>query len=175
MIAHPEQNIVHLGLKEGMQVADLGSGTGAYVKAARKRVGHTGTVYAVEVQKGLVKKLEDEMKESGISNVQCIWGDIEKEGGTNIASGTLDAAILANVLFQVQDKLGLIDEAKRILKKGGKVLLVDWKESSPTGPGLHHVVPLTKAEELFHMRGFTSVETISENEYQYGIIFTRNE
>jgi ubiquinone/menaquinone biosynthesis C-methylase UbiE len=74
MFANPEQNIAQLGLREGMRVADLGSGTGFYVKIASQRVGHTGKVYAIEVQKDLIKKLESELKEKGITNVDCIWG-----------------------------------------------------------------------------------------------------
>lgn len=173
MFANPEQNIASLSLKEGMRVADLGAGTGFYSMEASRRVGHTGKVYAVEVQKNMVKKLESELKEKGIKNVDCIWGDIEKSGGTKIADESLDAVILSNILFQVSDKLGLIDETKRIIKKGGKVLLVDWTESfGGMGPAPHHVVTKKSATELFSKRGFKILENISASDHHYGIIFT---
>lgn len=173
MFSNPEQNIASLSLQEGMRVADLGAGTGFYSIAASKRVGHTGKVYAVEVQKEMVKKLESELKEKGIKNVDCIWGDIEKSGGTKIADESIDAVVLSNILFQVSDKLGLIDEAKRILKKGGKVLLIDWMESyGGMGPAPHHVVTEKVAQELFHKRGFKTLENISSSDHHYGIIFT---
>ena len=41
MFTNPEQNILHLGLIEGMRVADFGAGTGFYSKAASARVGYT--------------------------------------------------------------------------------------------------------------------------------------
>ena len=112
MFTKPEQNILHLGLKEGMRVADFGAGTGFYSRAASERVGYTGKVYAIEVQKDLVKKLESEVKHWGLSNVDCIWGDIERRGGTKISDQSMDAVIVSNVLFQAEDKLGLIDEAR---------------------------------------------------------------
>lgn len=173
MFTNPEQNILHLGLTEGMRVADFGAGTGFYSKAVSARVGYTGKVYAIEVQKDLVKKLESEIKHWGISNIECIWGDIETRGGTKISDHSMDAVIMSNVLFQVEDKLGLIDEAKRVLKKGGKVLLIDWSGSfGGMGPTSESVVTEQMAKELFEKRGFKFTESISTSIHHYGIIFT---
>jgi len=172
MFSNPKQNVLKLGLREGMRVADLGAGTGAYSIAAGECVGHTGHVFAVEVQKELVKKLESEIKEALVSNVECIWGDIEKKNGTKIADSSMDAVIISNVLFQSEDKLGLIDEAKRILKKGGKVLFIDWKESfGGIGPSSLNVVAEDVAIDLFIKRGFKLLEKITTSEHHYGIIF----
>ncbi len=173
MFVKPEENVASLMLMEGMKVADLGAGTGFYTRAASTRVGNTGKVYAIEVQKDMVKKLESDLKEWGIKNVECIWGDIETVGGTKIADQSMDAVIISNVLFQAGDKLGLIDEAKRILKKGGKILVVDWKDSyEGLGPAPHHVVKEEVATELFSKRGFKLLEKISAPYHHYGIIFT---
>lgn len=172
MFTNPEQNILHLGLTEGMRVADFGAGTGFYSKAASARVGYSGKVYAIEVQKDLVKKLESDLKHWGISNVECIWGDIERRGGTKISDRSMDVVIVSNVLFQAEDKLGLIDEAKRVLKKGGKVLLIDWSGSfGSMGPTPEHVVTQDMAKELFEKRGFKFEENISASKHHYGIIF----
>lgn len=176
MFSNPEKNIAQLTLSEGMQVADFGAGSGFYVSALSKRVGPSGHVYAVEVQKDMLKKIESELKETHIKNVDCIWGDIEKVGGTKIKDNSLDAVVISNVLFQVEDKLGVIDEAKRILKSDGKVLLVDWQESfGGMGPAPHHVVTEERAVELFTKRGFRKSSTISVPDHHYGIIFTTNE
>jgi len=172
MFSNPEQNVAQLGLKEGMRVADFGSGTGMYSLSAGKRVGHTGHVYAIEVQKDLVKKLESEIKEWGIKNVECIWGDIEKTHGTKIADHSMDAVIIANVLFQAEDKLGLIDEARRVLKKGGKILFVDWLSSfRGMGPQPEHVIEPKVATDLFSKRKLKFIEKITTSPHHYGIIF----
>ena len=173
MFSNPEQNILKLELREGMRVADLGAGTGAYSIAAGKRVGNTGHVYAIEVQKGLVKKLESEIKESGVINVECIWGDIEKKHGTKMADHSMDALIISNVLFQSEDKIGIIDEAKRILKKGGRILFIDWIANlGCIGPSSLNVLGEEVAIDLFTKRGFKFLEKIITSEHHYGIIFT---
>ena len=172
MFVKPEQNVASLMLMEGMHVADLGAGTGFYTKALSSRVGENGLVYAVEVRKDMVKKLESELKELDIKNVHCVWGDIEVKGGTKIKDESMDAVVISNVLFQANDKLGLIDESRRILKKGGKLLVVDWKDSyEGMGPAPHHVVTEKSALELFSKRGFKLLETISAPYHHYGIIF----
>ncbi|MEA3398993.1 MAG: methyltransferase domain-containing protein [Patescibacteria group bacterium] len=172
MFSNPEKNVAQLGLKEGMKVADLGAGSGFYAKAAAKGVGHTGKVYAIEVQKELVTKLEEELKKWGTSNIECVWGDIERKGATKLADKTVDAVILSNVLFQVEDKLGLLDEVKRIIKPEGQILLVDWIESfGGMGPTENNIISKKEAESLFIKRGFKKEKDITAGPHHYGIIF----
>jgi ubiquinone/menaquinone biosynthesis C-methylase UbiE len=173
MFSNPEQNVAQLGIREGMSVADFGAGTGAYSKACSYKAGYSGKVYAIEVQKDLVKKLESDLKTWGISNVTCIWGDIEKINGTKLANNTMDVVIASNILFQTEDKFGLINEIKRVLKKNGRVLIIDWNESfGGMGPKFDHVVSESMAKDLFSKQGFKFVEKITAGAHHYGIIFT---
>ncbi len=172
MFINPEYTISQLCLKEGMRVADFGAGSGAYSKLASIKVGNTGKVYAIEVQRGLVTKLESEIKKWGFSNIDCLWADIEKKGGTKLADKSVDAIIISNVLFQAEDRLGLIDEAKRILKDDGRVLLIDWSDSfSGMGPSPDLLITEEVARDLFKKRGFKVMENISTSVHHYGIIF----
>jgi ubiquinone/menaquinone biosynthesis C-methylase UbiE len=145
-----------------MKIADFGAGSGHLALACSPHVGHTGHVYAIEVQKELVLRLESELKSKSVRNVSCIWGDIEKSGGSKLASASVDVVIISNVLFQAEDKIGVVDEAKRVLKKRGRVLVIEQntRELSPK-----------RVEELFTKRGFTFVENIMPSEKSYGIIF----
>jgi ubiquinone/menaquinone biosynthesis C-methylase UbiE len=171
MFINPEKCVARLGLKEGMKVVDLGAGFGIYSKLSSSRVGHTGKVFAVEVQKEFVKKLEADVKEWNIKNIDCIWGDIEKKHGTKIADGFADAVIVSNVFFQVEDKLGLIDEARRIMKHGGNLLFIDWNSTSPLAPNASKSFNSKKVRELFESRGFKFIEDVVAGVHHYGIIF----
>lgn len=171
MFSNPEQNVAQLDLRDGMRVADFGAGTGFYSRAASKRVGNSGKVYAIEIQKDFVKKLEDDLKNWHISNVECIWGDIESLGGTKLADSSMDLIIISNILFQVEDKFGLIDEVKRVLKPNGQVLLVDWSDSfSGMGPDINNIIKKDKAIELFNKRGLKFLKDIIVGDHHYGII-----
>ncbi len=172
MFSNPEQNVAKLFLKEGMRVADFGAGSGFYTKALVNHVGYTGKVYVVEIQKDLLGRVKNELCDAGVSNVECIVGDIEKKGGTKIADKTMDAVVASNVLFQVEDRVGFVDEIKRVLKDKGKVLLIDWQDSPDKDIATpKRAIPKSDAEKLFISRGFKVLENVSAGDHHYGIIF----
>ncbi len=167
-----EQSIAQLDLKEGMKVAEFGSGMGFYTRVLSTKVGVTGKVYAIEIQKELLNKLENELNHLNISNVEFLWADAEVKGGSMIADGSMDAVVMANVLFQAEDKVGMIDEAKRILKRTGKLLLIDHANNF-SGIGSSSSIVLTEesSRELFEKRGFKFDKKIPADMFRFGAIF----
>ncbi len=174
MFSDPAKNIEALELTRNLVVADLGSGTGFYTIAAAKKIkGGEGRVYSVEVQRELLQHIEELAKKEGLNNIDYIWGNIEKRGGTKIHDKQIDVVIASNVLFQVEDKKGFVDEVKRILKPGGRVLLIEWSESfSGMGPAPAHVINAGAAQTLFEDASFKKTKTIEAGAHHYGIIFT---
>ena len=61
MFTKPEKNILQFGLTDGMRVADLGCGNGFYTRVAGEIVGYSGKVYAIDIQKEVIKKLEGDI------------------------------------------------------------------------------------------------------------------
>src|SRR3989304_6670235 len=129
MFTNPVKNLKALGLRENDIVADLGAGTGFYAVAAGRMVPQ-GKVYAVDVQKDFLMTIKSKAREANLPNVETLWGDVEKLGGTKIGDEVVDVVIASNILFQVENQERFLEEAKRILKPGGRVLLVDWSDSS---------------------------------------------
>ncbi len=169
---NPEKNINELGVHDGMTVVDLGAGTGTYTMLLAERVGESGRVYAVEVQKDFLTNIKDSATERGFKNVEVLWGDIERPFGTKIKDGIADAVVVSNVLFQAEDKAGLIREAKRILKIGGKLLLVDWRDSfNSLGPVKDAVVPSHIAREMCEREGFALKKEFDAGEHHYAFVF----
>lgn len=173
MFSDPLANLRQLGLTENMIVADLGAGAGFYSVAAGSLVPH-GKVYAVEVQRELIPTITKKVRESHLTNVECLWGNIEKLHGTKIRDSLADATIISNVLFQVEDRDGFLEEVKRILKPGGRVLLVDWSDtSSSLGPTFKTVIPKADARGMFEGKGFTWERDINPGDHHYGMIFRK--
>lgn len=170
MFADPIKNLKQFGLGEGMIVADLGAGTGFYTIPAGELVPN-GKVYAVEVVKDYVTTIKNKAKELKLNNIECFWGDIEKVGGTKLKNGIIDAVIASNILFQVEDKMGFIAEIKRILKPGGKVLLIDWEDGvSPLGPKKEKIVPKEKVLMMFEKFEISLSREIDAGNHHYGMI-----
>lgn len=169
--AQPSENIHVLALAPGSRVADFGAGSGAYTLALAEVVGHDGKVYAVEVQKELAEKLAAQAIERGLSNIETIWGDIDRVGGSKIVENSLDAVVISNVLFQSEDKTSLAKEALRVLKSGGKALIIDWSASySGMGPSSAEVVTVTQGKALFIEAGFVFITEFSAGSQHWGIV-----
>lgn len=164
-----------VGIREGMKVADLGCGTiGHYVFPAARMVGPHGTVYAVDIQKSVLDGLRGRMDVVGVSNVEFVWGDIERPRGVGIADGTLDVVLVVNNFFVARDRTGLGREALRLLKSCGTLAVIDWKPSrSPLGPPPESRVSSEEAERMMEQVGFRFVRTFAPGEYHYGLIFEK--
>ena len=171
MFSDPASNLAKIGLKEGMRVVDLGAGSGFYTFESAKRVGGSGRVYAVDVQKDLLERLHSVGANQGLRNIEIIWGNAEKIGGTKLREAIADRVIASNVLFQIEKPDDFALEIKRLLKPGGKVLVVDWSEVSPLSP--KSLFSSTKAQTLFEKSGFKLDQSFNAGDHHYGLIFTR--
>jgi ubiquinone/menaquinone biosynthesis C-methylase UbiE len=170
----PQKIIDSFGISEGLSVADLGAGTGFYTLAAARAVGGNGKVYAVDIQQDLLTRLKNTAHTEKLHNIEVIHGDIEHVSGTRIREATVDVVIAANVMFQLENKEGLVDEAKRILKSSGRVLLVDWSDSfGGLGPKDDMVFTQQDAKALFEKKGFNFVSGVVAGDHHYGLIFRK--
>ncbi|MGB8815709.1 MAG: methyltransferase domain-containing protein [Minisyncoccia bacterium] len=174
MFSDPQDNIRQFSLNRGDSVADFGAGSGFYTLAISDAVGSSGKVYAIDVQKDLLLKIKNLTNAQHKSNVDVLWADIEHVGGTKLRSMSLDAVIAANVFFQFENKENPCLEIKRILKKNGRVLVIDWMSSfGNTGPHPDAVFDADKAKQLFFQHGFEYDRDISAGAQHYGVIFRK--
>jgi ubiquinone/menaquinone biosynthesis C-methylase UbiE len=165
----PEYLLEHLALRTGATVADIGAGSGAYVALLAKKVGEEGRVYAIDIHKEALDTTKKTLDTLGYMNVEIIWADIEE--GLFLDSYSLDAVVLSNTLFMLEDKLRALQEIKRVLIPHGLVLVVDWSQShGGIGPHKDHVVPEGEAENLFIKSGFGIVERLPAGNFHYAFL-----
>jgi ubiquinone/menaquinone biosynthesis C-methylase UbiE len=173
MFADPVKILKDFGIGDSMIIVDLGAGSGFYSLPAA-RTAHNGKVYAVEVQRDFVVTLKDKAKLEGLKNVECLWGNIEKRGGTQIAENIADVVIISNVLFLANNKKHLLEEAYRILKSGGRVLFIDWSDTTtPFGPKGERLIKPDLARKMFEAEKFSFDRGIEAGEHHYGMIFRK--
>jgi ubiquinone/menaquinone biosynthesis C-methylase UbiE len=169
----PKSNVLQMGLREGMKVADVGVGSGHYTLSAAHIVGNSGRVYAIDILEDMLKHVEDAAHRAHLRNIETVWGNVEKPGGTKLRQHAVDAVILSNTLFQLEHKEAAIAEIKRILVPGGKLLVIDWAGAyGGMGPSPSHVVSEHVAEELFINGGFHKVKDFRAGNHHYAILFT---
>ncbi|MCI0565719.1 methyltransferase domain-containing protein [bacterium] len=175
MFVNPSQVIADLGLAGTEHVADFGAGSGAFALSAAKVLQQgDGRVYAVDIQKDLLLRLINMAKIQKLSNVEIIHGDIEHVGGTKLGAESMDAVIISNTLFQIENKKEAATEAFRVLKKGGRALVIEWLESfGGLGPPPEAVAAQKDIRLVFLDAGFTHERDIPAGQYHYGDIFRK--
>jgi len=139
--SNPKRNCSYLGITPGMIAVDAGAGAGYYTQALAELVGEAGHVYALEIQKELVKRLQSDMQRAGLNNVTTLWSDLDALDGIALNDGIADVVVIANTLFQLEEPHVFFAQAHRLLKKGGKLLVIDWLDSySAMGPHVDLIV-----------------------------------
>lgn len=164
-----------LNIEEKNVVAELGCGNfGFFVWPMAKRVGKHGIVYAVDIIKSILRQIQSQATKDNMPQVKTVWSNLEIFKATNIETNSLDNALLINVLHQSGKRTEIIREAIRLLKRGGKLLIAEWKnEDLPLGPPLESRVKKESIIAAAPRLGLDLREEFDAGPYHYGLILTK--
>lgn len=157
------------------KVADLGCGsTGHFVFPAAKLVGRKGTVYAVDILRTALETINKRARIENILNIKTVWSNLEIYGATKIESGCLDVAMLINTLYQSHKRAEILRESIRLLKKNGRLVVVEWKNvASPFGPPPEERVKKDLIDLGAKRLGLKPEEEFEAGQYHYGLIYVK--
>ena len=177
MFANPRENLGKFGLSPGSFVADLGAGAGDYAFVAAKMVSGKemdGKVYAIDVQQNLLDRIKNEANCEHLNNIEIIWGNAEKIGGTKLRDASMDAVIASNIFFQVENRENFAKEIARILKSKGRLFFIDWSDSyGSIGPKTDAVVTESQAKTFFENNGFIVEKDVPVGSHHYGLVIRK--
>jgi ubiquinone/menaquinone biosynthesis C-methylase UbiE len=116
----------YLWIKLANLVVDIGSGTGRFLLPLAERNPDVSFV-GIDKAKGMLDKCSLDIKNKKLKNVSLVEADL----GDKIlfGDGKVDSVILYHVLHIVEDKVLLVNELRRILKKGGRLLVASTSHS----------------------------------------------
>ncbi|HEV7449327.1 MAG TPA: methyltransferase domain-containing protein [Candidatus Paceibacterota bacterium] len=171
---NPQAAVAAMHISPGSRVADLAAGSGFFARAAARATGPQGLVWAVDAHQDMLPRLKNLAVGEGLHNIEVVRGTLEKLGGTKLPDATMDVALLANALFSIEDKHAAAAEVARVLRKAGRLLLIDWTDShGGLGPHPDHIVRASEAKKIFEATGFTQAEDIPAGEYHWGLILRK--
>ena len=120
---NPDLVIKKLGDLSGKSVADIGSGTGYFTfpisRAAEK-------VLAIDIEQRYLDYIEDRKLELPVEQADVIETRLTVESEPNLHSGEVDAVLLVNVYYYLEDRIDYMKIVHNALKEDGTLVLVDY-------------------------------------------------
>ena len=165
---NPSEVLKNFELRKDMVAADFGCGSGGWVIPLAKKL-EDGKVFAIDILDESLSALRAKIKLEKIFNIEPIKADVEKT--SRLISESCDFVLMSNLLFQVADIKKVLEEGKRVLKKGGKILAVDWKKDVPFGP--KEKISPEKVKEIAKEIGLESEKEFEVSSYHWGLILVK--
>lgn len=109
-----------VGVKSNQMVLDYGCGSGTYAIPAAKIVGESGLVYALDISRTTLDKMEKRANREGLKNIARIDAS---EFDVRLEDASIDHVLLIDVLQEIDDREALFDRVYRILKPEGAVIV----------------------------------------------------
>ena len=167
----PDLLLKALALRPGMQVADVGAGTGYYSWRMAQAVGPSGRVLAVDVQPEMLTRLDAEMKRRQTANVVGVLGTTSDP---RLPAASLDLVLMVDVYHEFDHPREMLQGLVRALKPDGRIAFVEYRLEDPSVP----ILPLHKMSEAQVRReaeaaGLTWIETARSLPWQHVILFRR--
>lgn len=143
-----------LNMAEPKTLVDIGAGTGFFAILFSKKV-KDGKVYACDLSDVMVSWMKENLPEA----VRDVVIPLKmEENGVPLPDGVADLVYMINLHHELEEPLKALSEAHRLLRRGGKLMIIDWKkEETPEGPPLDIRVTEETISLHLHRSGFTSI------------------
>jgi precorrin-6B methylase 2 len=167
----PNQVVNALDLKPNDVVADIGAGTGYFSFRMAKKL-PLGKVLAVDIQPEMLDMVEFLQQENHISNVETVLGTVIDP---NLPLESVDVALMVDAYHEFSHPYEMMQGVVKALKKGGRVVLVEYRRENPFIPikALHKMTQKQARKEMQAV-GLQWLETKSFLPTQHVMVFEKN-
>ena len=110
-------------VQPGMNVADIGAGTGLFTRLFAQRVAPAGRVYAVDISATFISNILRSCHEHGIENVA---GIVNTDHETGLPHNSIDLAFVANTYHHFEYPRSMLASIHEALRDDGRLVIIDF-------------------------------------------------
>ena len=137
-----ERSIRHAGIdklapKPGESLLEIGIGTGHTLEEMANAVGASGIVHGVDLAEKMVQATAAHLEQNHlVDRVDLVCGDAQK---LPYEANTMDGIIMIFTLelFGIEDIPSVLAECKRVLRHGGRIVVVGMSKEGKQGVAVH--------------------------------------
>lgn len=164
----PPPRIVELmDLQEGGAYVDLGAGTG-YLSRAIGEIADGVTIHALDIEPLMVKEMEATLGGDTWLKPVLMERDV-----LSFADNSIDGLWSITVFHEFGVPDSILQEIYRVLKPGGRVLVVDWQkkeEACEQGPPIDHRVAEADVISSLQSAGFQDAAVVDGFIHHFGVL-----
>jgi ubiquinone/menaquinone biosynthesis C-methylase UbiE len=122
--ANRDKIVALLDLKPGMDVADVGAGTGFYSRMMARKVAPGGTVYSVDIAANFIDHITKKAQEESLTNIKAVLCD---EKSTHLAPGSVDVVFVCDTYHHFEYPYETLKSIHQALRPGGMLVIIDFE------------------------------------------------
>ena len=109
----------------GMDVADIGAGTGLFTRLFSREVGPEGKVYAVDISRPFVENILRESREQGLLNIE---GVVNSPKDAMLPAQSIDLAFTVDTYHHFEYPQEMLESIHEALRPGGRLIVIDFRK-----------------------------------------------
>ena len=149
----PDEVVAAMQISTGMNVADIGAGTGYFLARLSEAVGADGAVWALDVESSLVEHMKKRAMEAGLTNVVA---KVVAPDDPGLESGSVDRILIVNTWHHIGSRTAYGAKLAQALRPSGALYIVDFAPDSERGPPAEHKLSVDRVVEELETAGFVA-------------------
>jgi ubiquinone/menaquinone biosynthesis C-methylase UbiE len=167
----PQQAIAALHLTPGMNVGEVGAGTGFYALRIAKCIQPGGVYYANDLQAAMLTRLESKAAAQKITNIRTFAGT---ETDSYLPRGRLDYVLMVDVYHELSQPQIILRNVAAALKPNGKLVLLEFRKEDPNVPILpEHKMTAKDVKAEVSAEGYVLDDVVETLPWQHMFFFRK--
>jgi ubiquinone/menaquinone biosynthesis C-methylase UbiE len=168
----PETALDNIGILKGMTVADMGAGSGYFTVRLAKRVGDSGTVYAVDVQPAMLSLIRKRMHDQKLTNIKPI---LASESDPGLPKNSLDLILMVDVYHELSQPQKVLRKLRSALKSDGRLVVMEYRKEDPHIPiRADHKMSAEEVRLELEAEGYKLEKAVEDLPRQHILIFRKD-
>ncbi len=135
----PERVISTLRIQPGEDIVDLGAGGGYFTFRLADATGLSGTVYAADVDRGMVEHLNQRAQEKEYKNVKTI---LSGDDDPLLPQNGVDLMFSCNTYHHIKKRVDYFANVRNYLHDGGRIAIIDFAGKTWFQRLFGHITPV---------------------------------